>query len=629
MRFLGLSFVFTALSALACSQSPTSRPPNGTAPSPTDTAPVASTGTGGAPSVLPTTPPTVTNPLPMPTSSSTSTVMAIVRKPFSAPSCDPVTSTPYPRRLARLTPEQYGNTISDLVSGRRAGNDPLRPTCPGEFNFADQGPTCLPQNVSVPLQDATKGIYRYSTTAGTTSVNDYEFRLGMSSTETTSKALVVAIKSGTCWATDSAGAGFEACVDTLVKDKGSLLFRRPLDEAEVAKYAGMAKTNAAMLGKEEALALAFQAMLIAPQFVFQPEIGVDVAVTPGVSKLTPYELASSLAYTLTSHPPDAELWAAAATGALTAPDQIKAQVVRMLATPAGKGARNFVMEYFDLRHLLDVRKAGDKFSGCEYQKMRVVNEAQKVVDDLWSTNSTTGFLKSLLTSNIEYSDCATAAVYGAMGITATADPDPPTPQKILAPATERSGFLTHPAFLAGYGNLDDTLAVRRGRFVNERLLCRDVPPIPLGSVPMIPPAENRTMRERLVLHSTSPGCAACHSLMDPIGLALEVYDTYGAYRTTMAESNKPIDATGSISGAGDADGAFNGGVEMSQLFSNSKTVETCFLRNGFRYMLGRQEDEYDQCSVANAQKAYVDGGGSFVDYITALYTSDSFLNRSF
>lgn len=628
MRFHGIPFLLATVAAVGCSNSNGGRPDGGAAPLPTTTGTSSVTGTGGAPGTVvegtggmmmmpPLPPPPPPNPNP-----------GIMRKPFNAPSCDAVSSPPYPRRLSRLTPEQYGNTISDLINGRRAGNDPPRKTCPGEFNFADQGPVCLPNNVTVPLEDKTHGVYRYSTTASTISVNDYEFRLSMTSTAYTSQALLEAVKTGTCWGTNSGGAAFETCVDTLIQDKGSLLFRRPLDAAEVTKYGNIAKTNAMAMGKDEALALAFQAMLIAPQFVFQPEIG-GAAVSPAVSRLTPYEVASSLSYTLTAHPPDNELWTAATTGALATPAQVKAQVVRLLATPVGRGPRDFVMEYFDLQHLLDVRKAADKFSGCEYQKMRVVNEALKVVDDIWSTNSTTDFFKALLTSNVEYSDCATSPVYGFMGITQTADPDPPTPLRVLAPATERSGLLTHPAFLAGYGTLDDTLPVRRGRFVNERFLCRDVPPVPLGTVPKLPEIENATMREKLAVHSATPGCGACHSLMDPIGLAFETYDTLGAYRTTMPESNKPIDAMGSITGVGDADGTFNGAVELSQLLSKSKTVETCFLRNGFRYMLGREEDEYDQCTLLNAQKAYADAGGNFVDYITALYTSDSFMNRSF
>jgi Protein of unknown function (DUF1585)/Protein of unknown function (DUF1588) len=45
-------------------------------------------------------------------------------------------------------------------------------------------------------------------------------------------------------------------------------------------------------------------------------------------------------------------------------------------------------------------------------------------------------------------------------------------------------------------------------------------------------AAPRTMREQMELHRTNPTCAACHKRMDPIGFALENFDTVGAWRTT-------------------------------------------------------------------------------------------------
>jgi hypothetical protein len=623
MRLLSFTVCLAAFMAAACSQ-PGERGPG-------DSATGAPTTSGtGVPSIEPTgsMAPTVDNPPPLPTSTAPSTLPAISRPPFEAFSCDPVDTTPYPRRLRRLTPRQYANTLVDLFNGRRAGAAPLPETCPGEYDLMapGQGPPCLPQNVRVPLQDTQK-VFRFSTFSDGLGVSDYEFRLSMADTAATSAALVQSVKSGTCWGNDGGGANFASCVDTLVQEKGSVLFRRPLSPEEVAKYGGYAKDNEAALGRDEALALAFQTLLVSPQFVFQPEIGADIA--PNVSRLTAYELAAAMASTLTGRPPDAELWAAAAANALGTPEQIRAQITRILGTPGGQGGREFVMEYFDLRHLVDVRKEEDKFLGCrEYQKLRIVYEAELVAGDIFASNSTNNFLSTLLTSTVQYYDCSNEMIYG-FSDGGSEWPEIPNSKRVLAPANQRAGLLTHPAFLGGHAGLSDTKPVSRGRFVSESLLCRPVPAVNLTEVPPLPTDPNMTMREKLLVHSQG-ACAACHSLMDSMGLAFEMYDSVGRYRTTQGEDNpKPIDPTGVISGAGDADGTFADAVAMSQHLATSQTVEQCFMRHGFKYFMGRTEDKFDQCTLFNAQKAYADGGGNFVDYLGTLFTSDSFLNRSY
>ena len=47
------------------------------------------------------------------------------------------------------------------------------------------------------------------------------------------------------------------------------------------------------------------------------------------------------------------------------------------------------------------------------------------------------------------------------------------------------------------------------------------------------------MREKLAAHS-APACAACHRMMDPLGLAFENFDAIGRFRAT--DAGKPIDA---------------------------------------------------------------------------------------
>lgn len=51
------------------------------------------------------------------------------------------------------------------------------------------------------------------------------------------------------------------------------------------------------------------------------------------------------------------------------------------------------------------------------------------------------------------------------------------------------------------------------------------------------------MREQLERHRDDPTCAACHSVIDPVGFALENFDVDGSWRDTTREG-LPLDTSG-------------------------------------------------------------------------------------
>jgi hypothetical protein len=65
--------------------------------------------------------------------------------------------------------------------------------------------------------------------------------------------------------------------------------RRPLTDEEVVRYADVAAANLGKVegGAEGAALLAFEAMLLAPQFLYRVEAGARSG--PDTSRLTPFE----------------------------------------------------------------------------------------------------------------------------------------------------------------------------------------------------------------------------------------------------------------------------------------------------------------------------------------------------
>lgn len=202
------------------------------------------------------------------------------------------------------------------------------------------------------------------------------------------------------------------------------------------------------------------------------------------------------------------------------------------------------------------------------------------------------------------------------------------PDRFLATAPEgqRLGILTHPSWLVSHSDAMDNHAILRGRWVRERLLGGGIPDVPITVDAMLPDEPQSTLRERMRV-TKQDYCWRCHRKMDPLGLAFEMYNHAGLYRTT--ELNRPIDATGEIIDSGDPalDGKVENAIDMIARIAASERVAQVFVRHAFRFWMGRNETINDAPVLQEAYGAYKDAGGSMKALLTSLITSDAFLYR--
>jgi hypothetical protein len=196
----------------------------------------------------------------------------------------------------------------------------------------------------------------------------------------------------------------------------------------------------------------------------------------------------------------------------------------------------------------------------------------------------------------------------------------------LDPA-RRAGFLTHASVLSVLAKPDQSSPVHRGKFIRERLLCQTLPPPP-NDVEIKPPAVRPGIptRRRFEQHSADPSCSGCHLLMDPIGFGFEHYDGVGLFRER--DQGAPVDASGEILGSGDADGPFDGAVELAHRLAESEEVRSCVVMQWFRFGYGRAEQADDQCSMAELERAFAESGHNIKALLLALTQTDAFRYRS-
>ena len=135
-------------------------------------------------------------------------------------------------------------------------------------------------------------------------------------------------------------------------------------------------------------------------------------------------------------------------------------------------------------------------------------------------------------------------------------------------------------------------------------------------------AKTTTLRQRLELHRASPVCATCHSIMDPLGFALENYDLIGAWREMDGPAK--IDATGRL-----ADGTpLSGPVDLrNAVLDRSDVFVTTATEKLFIYALGRPVHAYDMPMVRTVVRRAAKEGNRFSALLLGIVESDAFQKR--
>ena len=232
-------------------------------------------------------------------------------------------------------------------------------------------------------------------------------------------------------------------------------------------------------------------------------------------------------------------------------------------------------------------------------------------------------ISSLFSGQSYYLDGPLRAFYGLPGDkTATALTLTEMPNE------GRSGLLTHPGLMALLARPGETNPISRGLFVRRTVLCQDLPPPPAGvTIPQLPAvAANVSTRERLDWHTSAALCAACHDMIDLPGFALEAFDQVGRLRTM--DGGKPVDTSGTMTAAGDLEGAFANGGELLGRFSQSHDVRACFTRKYFEFAAERAAGPEDGCALDTIAKTFTTTG-DLKGLIVAIATSPAFrLRRS-
>ncbi|MDX1405966.1 MAG: DUF1592 domain-containing protein [Woeseiaceae bacterium] len=389
------------------------------------------------------------------------------------------------------------------------------------------------------------------------------------------------------------------CAESIIERLAGQAFGQRIDESLLGELMQFYAIGAAESGFESGVRAALEATLASPRFLFRIEREPG-NVEPGETfRLSAGDLAERLSFFLWGTRPDAELAALASSGRLTRTRTLKAQAERMLADPRSEAlATRFAALWLRLQDLEQVEPDEYWYPHYTRQLMSAMRRETELFFDYLVREDRS--VLELYSADYSFMNQRLAEHYGISGVYGDEF------RKVQYPDDQRRGVLGHGSILTQTSLGNRTSPVLRGKWVVEVLLGTPPPPPPPGIPDLeetagVADGEVLTTRRRMELHRANPVCAACHNVMDPIGLALDNFDVTGRWR--IRENDMPLDTQATF-----YDGTqISTPAELSAaLLRRPLPLVREFTANMMAFALGRRLEFFDQPTVrrivADAEK---------------------------
>ncbi|HIB00092.1 MAG TPA: DUF1592 domain-containing protein, partial [Gemmatimonadetes bacterium] len=375
-------------------------------------------------------------------------------------------------------------------------------------------------------------------------------------------------------------------------------------------------TGSARGGFEGGVRRALEAILASPHFVFRFEREPENKDPGETYRLSDVDLASRLSFFLWGTPPDAELLEIAAEGDLS-DKELERQTRRMLADPRSEAlGTRFAGLWLRLQDLYKNRPDPNFYPNFDEN----LADAMRRETELFFYNlvrEDKSFLE-FFSADYTFVNERLARHYGIPGVSGNHF------RRVTYSDDRRRGLLGQGSVLVLTSMANRTSPVLRGKWVMEVLLGTPPPPPPPGVPDLdetgtVSDGKFLTTRERMELHRENPACSSCHSLMDPIGLALDNFDVTGRWR--LRENGNPLDTRGDFY---DGTPVSTPAELVDALLGRPIPLVRNFTENLMAYALGRRVEYYDQPVVREISRNAEKSDYRMSSFILGIIQSDAF-----
>ncbi len=413
------------------------------------------------------------------------------------------------------------------------------------------------------------------------------------------------------------------CARTIIASLAKRAYRRPVSDEDVAELLEYYEDGATAGGFEGGVRSAVTGILASPFFLYRGErvpAGLPAGDTYAITDL---ELASKLSFFLWNTIPDEELLQLGIDGKLSDRAVLDRQVRRMLADPrAVTLAGNFVHQWLDMKRLEEIVPDASVFpyaSGRSDPREDFRTELTLFADSIFRDDRS---VVDLLSASHTFLNERLALHYGMTGVKGARF------RRVELAQSARWGLLGKGAVLMAAAYPNRTSPVLRGAFVLKHI--QGVPPAnPPADVPTLDEKDigtpkALTVREMIAKHRANPTCSACHSVMDPLGLALENFDATGMWRERDRYAGAVIDSSGVLPDGTPINGPDD--LRKALLRRPGQFVQT-FTEGLLTYATGRKLEHYDMPTVRRIVRAAAGSEYRFSALVQAVVGSEQFRMR--
>jgi hypothetical protein len=407
------------------------------------------------------------------------------------------------------------------------------------------------------------------------------------------------------------------CAKQILSTLARLAYRRPVGQADLQPLLEFYQDGRTRGSFDAGIQRGLERMLASPLFIFRVEADPAHAVAGTPYRISDIELACRLSFFLWSSIPDDELLRLAEHGRLRNATVLAQQVRRMLDdSRADALVSNFAGQWLQLRNVRSVQPNSDLFPDFDDNlRQSMQQETERLFASIVREDRP---VLTLLTADYTFVNERLARHYGIPGVYGTHF------RRVPVKDEARRGLLGQASILAVTSHAERTSPVLRGKWVLDNLLGLPVPPPPpdVNTNLAQNPDKPKTLRAQMEAHRSSPVCASCHRVMDPIGFAMENFDPVGAWRSQ--EPGGAIDASGQL-----ADGTkINGVVELRKaILARPELFVGTMTEKLLVYALGRGLDTADMPVVRRIVATSAKEGYTFSSIVRGIVRSTPFQMR--
>ena len=405
-------------------------------------------------------------------------------------------------------------------------------------------------------------------------------------------------------------------------------FRRPVDRATLNRYsshtADLIKSGSTFL---DAMKETVSAILASPRFLYLYD-----SESKKANKFKDYELATRLSFFLWGSIPDDVLIERAASGNLSNPDVLRAEVERMLLDGRLKRfCDSFPSQWLQLDRIISSVPDPKKYPDFYYAPPNYRTTMDMMMEPLLLFETILVEdrpITDLIDSDYSYRSKRLSKWYDSKVEGRLGGPVTMAFERVSINDRKEGGVITSAAVMTMTSGPEETKPITRGAWISG-VIFNDPPEPPPADVPTLENddselAKQMTLRERFASHRENPDCAGCHKKLDPLGFALENFDAVGRWRNQY-HNGREVDSSGILF----RKHKFNDVVEFKDAIMSEKDRFTkALVSHLLSFSLGRKLSAFDSPAVDLVAKKVKESNYSLRVMIHEIVQSDPFLSHN-